>query len=63
MRENNDGSTSVQSLMRTYDESLAFRLNTYETCRIKQKVLESLCQRKENFCYFFSIDNQPLSIS
>ncbi len=63
MRENNDGRTSVQSLMRTYYKSLAFRLNTYETCRIKQKVLESLCQRKENFCYFFSIGNQPLSIS
>ena len=28
--------------------ALAFRLNTYETSRIRQKVLESLCQRKEN---------------
>ena len=28
--------------------ALAFRLNTYEACRIRQKVLENLCQRKEN---------------
>lgn len=28
--------------------TLAFRLSTYETSRIRQKVLESLCQRKEN---------------
>ena len=27
---------------------LAFRLKTYEASRIKQKVLESLCKRKEN---------------
>ena len=28
--------------------ALAFRLNTYEASKIRQKVLESLCQRKEN---------------
>ncbi len=28
--------------------ALAFSLNTYEASRIRQKVLESLCQRKEN---------------
>ena len=28
--------------------TLAFRLNTYEAGRIRQKVLESLCQRKES---------------
>ena len=28
--------------------ALAFRLNTYEAGRIRQKVLESLCQRKES---------------
>ena len=28
--------------------ALAFRLNTYEASRIRQKVFESLCQRKEN---------------
>ena len=28
--------------------TLAFRLNTYEASRIRQKVLECLCQRKEN---------------
>lgn len=28
--------------------ALAFRLSTYEASRIRQKVLESLCQRKEN---------------
>ena len=27
---------------------LAFRLKTYEASRIRQKVLEGLCQRKEN---------------
>ena len=27
---------------------LAFRLKTYEVSRIRQKVLESLCKRKEN---------------
>ena len=28
--------------------ALAFRLNTYEASRIRQKVLECLCQRKES---------------
>ena len=28
--------------------ALAFRLNTYEASKIRQKVLESLCQRKES---------------
>ena len=28
--------------------TLAFRLNTYEASRIRQKVLENLCQRKEH---------------
>ena len=28
--------------------ALAFRLNTYEASRIRQKVLEGLCKRKEN---------------
>lgn len=28
--------------------TLAFRLNTYEASRIRQKVLESICQRKES---------------
>lgn len=28
--------------------ALSFRLNTYEASRIRQKVLESLCQREEN---------------
>lgn len=28
--------------------ALAFRLNTYEASRIRQKVLDGLCQRKEN---------------
>ena len=28
--------------------ALAFRLNTYETGKIRQKVLESLCKRKES---------------
>ena len=29
--------------------ALAFRLNTYEASRIRQRVLESLCQRKESW--------------
>lgn len=33
--------------------ALAFRLNTYEASRIRQKVLEGLCQRKENTCNLF----------
>lgn len=28
--------------------ALAFRLNSYEASRVRQKVLESLCQRKES---------------
>ena len=28
--------------------ALAFRLNSYEASRVRQKVLESLCPRKEN---------------
>lgn len=28
--------------------TLAFRLNTYEASKIREKVLESLCQRKES---------------
>ena len=28
--------------------ALAFRLNTYEASRIRQKVLDSICQRKES---------------
>ena len=43
--------------------ALAFRLNTYEVCKIRRKVVESLYKRKENFYYFFSIDSQPLSMS
>ena len=39
--------------------ALAFRLNTYETSRIRQKVLESICQQKENVVSFLiSLNNQ-----
>ena len=35
--------------------ALAFRLNTYEASRIRQKVLDSLCQRKEKgLCVLFT---------
>ena len=38
--------------------ALAFKLNTYEAGRIRQKVLESLCQRKENGLYLLlTLDN------
>lgn len=43
--------------------ALAFRLNTYEASRIRQKVLERLYQRKEKFCYLFSFINQSLSVA
>ena len=33
--------------------ALAFRLNTYEVSRIRQKVLENLCQRKGNASNLF----------
>lgn len=32
--------------------ALAFRLSTYEAGRIRQKVLEGICQRKENENYW-----------
>ena len=39
--------------------ALAFRLNTYEASRVRQKVLESLCQRKEKgLNIFISIGNR-----
>ena len=39
--------------------ALAFRLNTYEASRIRQRVLESLCRRKENgISLLFSLNTQ-----
>ena len=39
--------------------ALAFRLNTYEASRVRQKVLESLCQQKENaVSILISLDKQ-----
>ncbi len=39
--------------------ALAFRLNTYEASRIRQNVLEGICQRKENIVSFLiSLNNQ-----
>ena len=42
--------------------ALAFRLNTYEASRIRQKVLERICQRKENGIDFLILlgDNSHL---
>jgi len=38
--------------------ALAFRLNTYEASKIRQKVLEGICQRKEKkIRIFLSIDD------
>jgi len=38
--------------------TLAFRLNTYEASRIRQKILEGIYQRKENgISLFLSIDS------
>ena len=33
--------------------ALAFRLNTYEASRVRQRILESLCQREENAVSIF----------
>ena len=43
--------------------ALAFRLNTYEASRIREKVLESLCQRKENGLYLLlTLDNTKVKM-
>ena len=42
---------------------LAFRLKTYEASRIREKVLESLCQRKENGLYLLlTLDNTKVKM-
>ena len=42
--------------------ALAFRLNTYEASKIREKVLESICQRKESgISLLLSIDNSLYS--
>ena len=43
--------------------ALAFRLNTYEASRIRQKVLESLCPRKENEANLLILSNNQQNIS
>ena len=44
--------------------ALAFRLNTYEASRIREKVLESLCQRKENGLYLLlTLDNTKVKMA
>ena len=43
--------------------ALAFRLNTCEASRIRQKVLEGLCQRKENGLYLLlTLDNTKVKM-
>ena len=43
--------------------TLAFRLKTYEASRIRQKVLENLCQRKENGLYLLlTLDNTKVKM-
>ena len=43
--------------------ALAFRLNTYEASRIRQKVLERICQRKENGLYLLlTLDNTKVKM-
>ena len=42
---------------------LAFRLKTYEASRIRQKVLERICQRKENGLYLLlTLDNTKVKM-
>ena len=43
--------------------ALAFRLNTYEASWIRQKVLESLCLRKENEANLLILSNNRQNIS
>ncbi len=38
--------------------ALAFRLNTYEANMIRQKILKSICQRKENISLFISFSGR-----
>lgn len=43
--------------------ALAFKLNTYEASRIREKVLESLCRRKENGLYLLlTLDNTKVKM-
>ena len=43
--------------------ALAFRLNTYEASKIREKVLESLCQLKENGLYLLlTLDNTKVKM-
>lgn len=43
--------------------ALAFHLNTYEASRVRQKVLESLCPRKENEANLLILSNNRQNIS
>lgn len=43
--------------------ALAFRLNSYEASRVRQKVLESLCPRKENEANLLILSNNRQNIS
>ena len=44
--------------------ALAFRLNTCEGSRIRQKVLEGLCQQKENGLYLLlTLDNTKVKMA
>ena len=43
--------------------ALAFRLNTYEACRIREKVLESVCQRKEKRFYVFISSSSSMKMA
>ena len=43
--------------------ALAFRLNTYEACRIRQKVLDSLCQRKSKKTILRILENSDMFYS
>ena len=43
--------------------ALAFRLNTYEASRVRQRILESLCQREENGLYLLlTLDNTKVKV-
>ena len=43
--------------------TLAFRFNTYEASKIREKVLESLCQLKENGLYLLlTLDNTKVKM-
>lgn len=43
--------------------TLAFRINSYGTKKIRSEVLKRICGRKEKVCYLFSLANSSMGMS